>query len=120
MVDLATITAFDRFVRHLLAEPRARATVLAALTQTGSREARAEGVRSAIRVDRPSPIARPAGLAGPIMTASLPRLTASQAYEFVVIFDQIRARDPRAVDIILAPDFPNGGEIPRPFGPFFS
>lgn len=116
MVDLATMTAFDRFVRHLLAEPRARATVLAALTRPGSRAVRAEAVRTAIRVDRPSPLGRPMGLAGP---AALPRLTASQAFEFVAIFDQIRERDPRAVEIILDPDFP-GGDLPRPFGPFFS
>lgn len=118
MVDLATMTAFDRFVRHLLAEPRARAIVLAALTQPGTREARAEGVRSAIRVDRPAPGRLVANI--PMATASMPRLTASQAYEFVAIFDQIRERDPRAIETILSPDFPGGGEIPRPFGPFFS
>lgn len=120
MVDLATMTAFDRFVRHLLNEPRARAVVLEALTRNGSREARAERVRSAIREQRPtSPLARPElGRPAPV---AMPRLTASQAYEFVAIFDQIRERNPEAVRTILDPHFPfPGGPLPPPFGPFFS
>lgn len=90
MADLEDVKAIDRFVRGLFANTAARRVALEAMRLDASVSTRAEELVSRIATRNPE----------------APTLTYGRALTLVTMFDEISARDPKAIAMLDADDLP--------------